>query len=204
MENLTRPIIGLLFLQRNHTVLDMIPGILNFPFLSMQLKSAEIRYSKVLEPILNSHEITIPRHDRVLRRANSLLCPENAVKGILQPSDRLNEEGDITLCPALVKLNEGNNQLPVDNFTDHPYKLKKGLNIAKFSVMTPEQMNMSNRLTQWKTGIYYKMTRSQRPTTLAVSSRQTNLRKTLTIIDFLLRRILETPPNIRLPRTNST
>ena len=25
-------------------------------------------------------------------------------------------------------------------FTDHPYKLKKGLHIAKFSVVTPEQM----------------------------------------------------------------
>ena len=30
--------------------------------------------------------------------------------------------------------------IPVNNFTDHPYKLKKGLHIANFSVMTPEQM----------------------------------------------------------------
>ena len=28
----------------------------------------------------------------------------------------------------------------MNNFTDHPYKLKKGLHIANFSVMTPEQM----------------------------------------------------------------
>ena len=28
----------------------------------------------------------------------------------------------------------------VNNFTDQPYKLKKGLHIANFSVMTPEQM----------------------------------------------------------------
>ena len=32
MEHLTGPIIGLMFLQRNHTVLDMRQGILNFPF----------------------------------------------------------------------------------------------------------------------------------------------------------------------------
>ena len=31
MENLTGPIIGLLFLQRKHTDLDMRQGILNFP-----------------------------------------------------------------------------------------------------------------------------------------------------------------------------
>ena len=32
MEHLTGPIIGLMFLQQNHTVLDMRQGILNFPF----------------------------------------------------------------------------------------------------------------------------------------------------------------------------
>ena len=140
MEHLTGPIIGLMFLQRNHTVLDMRQGILNFPFFSMQLKTADHKYSNVLEPILNPIEITIPPNDKVLIRTNSLLYPENAVTGILQPSDLLHEEGDITFCPALVTLNDGNILIPVNNFTDHPYKLKKGLHIANFSVMTPEQM----------------------------------------------------------------
>ena len=40
MEHLTGPIIGLMFLQRNHTVLDMRQGIFNLPFFSMQLKTA--------------------------------------------------------------------------------------------------------------------------------------------------------------------
>ena len=140
MEHLTGPIIGLMFLRRNHTVLDMRQGILNFPFFSMQLKTADHKYSNVLEPILNSIEITIPPNDKVLIRTNSLLYPENSVTGILQPSDLLHEEGDITFCSALVTLNDGNILIPVNNFTDHPYKLKKGLHIANFSVMTPEQM----------------------------------------------------------------
>ena len=58
----------------------------------------------------------------------------------MQPSDLLHEEGDITFCPALVTLNDGSVSIPVNNFTDHPYKLEKGLHIANFSVMTPEQM----------------------------------------------------------------
>ena len=65
MEHLTGPIIGLMFLQRNHTVLDMRQGILHFPFFSMQLKTADHKYSNVLEPILNPTEITIPPNDRV-------------------------------------------------------------------------------------------------------------------------------------------
>ena len=32
MANLTSPLIGLLFLQRNSTILDMRQGIFNFPF----------------------------------------------------------------------------------------------------------------------------------------------------------------------------
>ena len=58
----------------------------------------------------------------------------------MQPSDLLHEEGDITFCPALVTLNDGNISIPVNNFTDHPYKLKKGLHNASFSVIRPEQM----------------------------------------------------------------
>ena len=106
----------------------------------MQFKTAYHRYSNVLEPILNPAEITIPPNDRILIRSISLLYPENAVTGILQPSDLLHEEGDITFCPALITLNNGNISIPVTNFTDHPNKLKKGLHIANFSVMTPEQM----------------------------------------------------------------
>ena len=41
MTNLTSPLIGLLFLQRNSTILDMRQGILNFPFFSMQLKNED-------------------------------------------------------------------------------------------------------------------------------------------------------------------
>ena len=132
MKNLTGPIIGLMFPQRNHTVLDMRQRILNFPFFSMQLKTADHKYSNVLEPILNPNEMSIPPNDRVLIWTNSLPYPENKVTGILQPSDHQHEEGGITFCPALVTLNDGNVSIPGNNFTDHPYKLKKGLYIASF------------------------------------------------------------------------
>ena len=95
MENLTGSIIELMFLQRTYTVLVMRQGILNLPFFPMQLRIADHRLSNVLEPILNPAEITIPPNDRVLIRMNSLFYPENAVTGILQPSDLLHEEGDL-------------------------------------------------------------------------------------------------------------
>ena len=141
MENMTGPILGLMFHQRNHIVLDMRREILDFPFFSMQLKTADHRYSNVLEPINNPTEITTPPNDIVLIRTNSLLYPENAVIGILQPSSNLlHEERDITGCTALVTMNNGNITIHVNNFTNHPYKFKKGLHFTSFSVMKPEQM----------------------------------------------------------------
>ena len=194
MEHLTGPIIGLMFLQRNHTVLDMRQGILNFPFFSMQPKTADHKNSNILEPILNPSEITIPPNDIVLIRTNSLLYLENAVTGILQLSDLLHEEGDITFCPALVTLDDGNIMIPVNNFTDHPYKLKKGLHIAKFSVMTPEQMKYVKPVDPASTWHLLKMT-SRQPTMSAVSSRQTEILKILKITGSQLQKILETPRN---------
>ena len=83
-------------------------------------KSAEHRYSNVLEPILNAIEFTILPKDGVLLRTNSLLYPENAVIGILKPKDLLHEEGDIKNCPTQVTLTGSKIQIPVNNFTDHP------------------------------------------------------------------------------------
>ena len=62
-EKLSSPIIGLIALQRNHTVLDMSQGILNFHFFSMQLKTADHKYSNVKEPILNPEDVIIPPND---------------------------------------------------------------------------------------------------------------------------------------------
>ena len=206
MEHLTEPIIGLMFLQRNHTVLDMRQGILNFPFFSMQLKTADHKYSNILEPILNPTEITIPPNDRVLIRTNSLLYPENAVTGILQPSDLLHEEGDITFCPALVTLNDGSISIPVNNFTDHPYKLKKGLHIANFSVMTPEQIKYVKLVDPVSTWHLLQNDQEQAAhyvSSLINSSRRIKTLKILKNTGFQLQKTLEIRKNTRLSRNES-
>ena len=53
MTNLTSPIIGLLFLQKKSTFLNMRQGVLKFPSTSMQLKNADNTYSNLNEPLLN-------------------------------------------------------------------------------------------------------------------------------------------------------
>ena len=118
MEKLPSPIFGLMFLKRNHTVLDMRQGILNNPFFSMQLKKADHKYLNVMEPILNPEDVTIPPNDRTTIPIQSPIYAANAVTGILQPSELLNEENYITLCAAIVTLNEGTTKIHVNKFAD--------------------------------------------------------------------------------------
>ena len=83
MDELIGPIIGLMFLQRNHTVLDMQQGILYFTCFFMQLETTDHKYSIVMEPNLNPVDETIPPKDRAAIMIQSMLYAENAVRGIL-------------------------------------------------------------------------------------------------------------------------
>ena len=140
MGKLRSPLIGLSFLHRNNTVLDMRQGILNFPFFSMQLKTVDHKYTNVMEPICTREDITIPLNDRLLVISISQMYVDTAVTGILQPSNTLTEDGDIAFCAALVTLTTGQVEIHLNNFTDHPYTLQGGSHVANFSVMTPGQM----------------------------------------------------------------
>ena len=89
MEKLTSPLNGLSFLQRNNTILDMRQGVLSFPFFSMQLKTADHKYTNVLEPICIREGVTIPPNNRHLVQLASQLYEDTTVTGILQPSNTL-------------------------------------------------------------------------------------------------------------------
>ena len=92
----------------------------------MQLKTADHKNSNVMEPILDPKDVMIPPKDRTILPIQSQIYAENAVTGILQPSELLNEENNITFCAAIITLNEGTTRIHVNNFTDQLYKLKKG------------------------------------------------------------------------------
>ena len=140
MEKLTSPLIGLSFLQRNNTILDKRQGVLNFPFFSMQLKTADHKYTNLMEPICIREDATIPLNGRQSVLMASQLYENTTVTGILQPSNNLTDDGDIAFCAALVTLANGQVSVHLDNFTDSPYTLKRGTQVANFTVLTPEQM----------------------------------------------------------------
>ena len=139
MTNLTGPLIGLLFLQRNSTILDMRQGILNFPFFPMQLKNEDRTYPKVTEFILNPVKTTLQPGKRTTILVESQIYTDNEATGIIQPSPLLENDEGFLICPALSSTQSNKHMVQSSNFLDHPYTLKKGMHIANFSILTHEQ-----------------------------------------------------------------
>ena len=86
MHKLTSPLFDLSFLQRNHTILEMRQGVLNFPFFSIQLKTADHKYTNVMEPICAREDITIT-NDRHMISMYFQLFDDTNITGILQQSN---------------------------------------------------------------------------------------------------------------------
>ena len=139
MTNLTSPLIGLLFLQRNSTILDMCQGILNFPFFSMQLKNEGRTYPNVIEPLLNPVDTVLQPGKRTTIWVKSQIYTENEAPGIIQSSPLLENDEDLLICPAISKTQNNKRMVQISNFLDPPYTLKKGTHMANFSILTPEQ-----------------------------------------------------------------
>ena len=138
MTNFTSPLIGLLFLQRNSTILDVRQGILNFPFFSRQLKIEDRTYPNVIEPIRNPVETTLQLGKRTTIWVKSQIYTDNEATGIIKPSPLLENDEDL-ICPALASTQNNKQKVQISNFLDHPYTLKKETRKANFSILTPEQ-----------------------------------------------------------------
>ena len=139
MTNITSPLIGLLFLQRNSTKLDMRQGILNFPFVSMQLENEDQTYPNVIEPLLSPVETILQPGNRTTNWVKSQIYTDNETTGIIQPSPLLDNDKDLLICPVLSSTQNNKHMVETSIFLDHPYTLEKGKHIATFKILTPEQ-----------------------------------------------------------------
>ena len=99
--NLTSPLICLLFLQRNSTVLDMHQGILNFLFFSMQSKNGDRTFPNIIEPILNPFETILQPGKPTTIWVKSQIYKKNEETDENQPSPLLEKDEDLLICPAL-------------------------------------------------------------------------------------------------------
>ena len=139
MKNLTGPIIGLHFMKHNNLVNDTTHGLLHFPHPTMQVKSALSQASAKPQPVSVHHSITITQMTTKTITAFVDHSSEWNTTGTVTPVEKFTEAASLIISHSMSTVIDRETAVRVTNTTESPYTINKITQIAKFSVLTPEQ-----------------------------------------------------------------
>ena len=139
MKNLTGPIIGLHFMRHNSVVMDTTHGLIHYPHLTMQVKSALSQTSVKLQAVLIHDNTTIPQMRTKTITAFVDHTSERNTTGTVTPVEKFTETANILISHSMSTIIDRKIAVRVTNTTESPFTINKNTQIAEFSVVTPEQ-----------------------------------------------------------------
>ena len=146
MKNLTGPIVGLHFMRHNSVVIDTTHGLIHFPRLTRQVKSALSQTSAKTQAVLIHDNLTIPQMTTKTTTAIVDHVSEWNTTGTVTPVEKFTENASLIISHSMSKMTDKKVAIRVTNTTESPYTIKKNTQTAEFSVVTPEQSpSLSNR-----------------------------------------------------------
>ena len=141
MKKLTGPIIGLHFMRNNSVVIDTTHGLIHFPHLTMQVKTASSETTTKPQPVITDEALTIPPTTTKTITAFINYPSKWSTTGTVTPLDKFTETASLLISLSISTINDKRIAVRVTNTTESPYLIKKHTEIAEFSVVTPEQSN---------------------------------------------------------------
>ena len=139
MEKLSGPIIGLHFMKHNIVVIDTTHGLIHFPHLTMQVKSALSQTSAKPQSVLIHDNIAIPQMTTKTITAFVDHLSEWNTTGTVTPVEKFTEAASLIISHSMSTITDRKIAVRVTNTTESPYTINKNTQIAEFSVVTPEQ-----------------------------------------------------------------
>ena len=139
MKNLTGPIIGLHFMRHNSVVIDTTHGLIHFPHLTMQVKSALSQTSAKPQAVFIHDSITIPQMTTKTITAFVDHVSECHTTGTVTPVEKFTEIASLIVSHSISTIIYRNIAVRVTNTTESPYTINNNTQIAELSVFTPEQ-----------------------------------------------------------------
>ena len=125
MKNLTGPIIGLHFMKQNSVVIDTTHGLIHFPHLTRQVKSASSRKSAKLQTVLIYNSITIPQ---MTTKTITAFVDHSSVwntTGTVTPVEKFTEAASLITSHSMSTIIDRKIAVRVTNTTESPYTIKK-------------------------------------------------------------------------------
>ena len=139
MKNLTGPIKGLHFMRQNILVIDTTHGLIHFPQLTMQVKSALTQTSAKPQAVLIHYSMTIPQQTTKTITAFVDHVSEWKTTGTVTPVEKFTETASLIITHSMSTITDRKIAVRVTNTTESPYTINKNTQNAEFSVVTPEQ-----------------------------------------------------------------
>ena len=139
MKKLTAPIIWLLFMRNNSVVIDTTHGLIHFPHLTMQVKTASSETTTKPQPVITDEVLTIPPTTTKTITAFIDHPSKWNTTGTVTPLEKFTETANLLVSHSMSTIIDKRIAVRVTNTTESPYHIKKHTQIAEFSVVTPEQ-----------------------------------------------------------------
>ena len=139
MTKLTGPIIGLHFTRNNSVVIDTTHGLIHFPHLTMQFKTALSETATKPQPVITDETLTIPPTTTKTVTAFIDHPSKWNTTGTVTPLEKFTETASLLISHSMSTIIDKRIAVRVTNTTESPYLIKKHTQIAEFSVVTPEQ-----------------------------------------------------------------
>ena len=139
MSKLTGPIIGLHFLRSNSVVIDTTRGLMHFPHLTMQVKTASSETTTKPQQVITEDALTIPPTTTNTITAFIGHPSKWNTTGTVPPLEKFTEGESLLASHSMSTIIDNRTAVRVTNTTESPYLTKKHTQIAELSVVTPEQ-----------------------------------------------------------------
>ena len=139
MKNLTGPIIGLHFMRHHSGAIDTTHGLIHFPNLTLQIKSALTQTSIKPQVVLIQDSITILQQTTKTITAFVDHVSGWNTTGIVTPVEKFTKTATPIISHSMSTITDRKIAVIVTNTTESPYTINKNTQISEFSVVTPEQ-----------------------------------------------------------------
>ena len=120
-------------------VIDTTHGLIHFPHLTMQVKSALSQTSVKPQAVLIHDNTTIPQMATKTIRAFVDHNSEWNTTGTVTPVAKFTDTASLIISHSISTIIDRKIAVRVTNTTESPYTINKNTQIAEFSVVTPEQ-----------------------------------------------------------------
>ena len=126
-------------MRNNSVLIDTTHGLIHCLHLTMQVKTATSETTKKPKPAITDEALTIPP---TTTKTNTALIDRPSkwnTTGTVTPLGQFTETASLLFSHSMSTIIDKRLAVRVTNTTESPYLIKKHTQIAKFSVVTPEQ-----------------------------------------------------------------